>query len=256
MHKMVYTTPAIILLAACGGGGGSNEVTVSSAVVQTPFDDGSGVARVVASNGEEAVVLSPNIVNVSAALRDNTTDASDIQISDFAVASQRNGYNIRTGAATIDGVAVNIVTSEEIGNDDIEILYMYTSTDDFLATNTNPVQTYPSGTHTYNGIYGALSRYNNNLFEVGDATVTANFQNESYSISATSTNTSLTGTGFIDTATGRISGSNFTFVDQNNTSHGASVVGNFGESDASKVAGVFHTNDTNPDFGGAFAATR
>jgi hypothetical protein len=66
----------------------------------------------------------------------------------------------------------------------------------------------------------------------------------------------LNGSGFIDASTGRISSGNLTFTSPSSTTYGASTFGNLTGSGASDVSGVYYTNDTNPDYSGAYAGTK
>ena len=103
-------------------------------------------------------------------------------------------------------------------------------------------------------MYVAGGRYSS-FAEIGSLSMTANFSNNTFSINGTSTNSSLTGTGFIDPANGRISSADLTFT-KSGSSYGATTMGNLTGNGATDVSGVFYTNDTNPDYAGAYAGSR
>jgi hypothetical protein len=254
--------PLLFSLSACGGGGGSSApvvsapvsapVTFSGATIKV-FEaeaGGAGVGRVVSSEGQEMVIIAPNIVSQVANASSIDPDSS-VDISLYPIASVQNGYNYRTG--TKDGV--NVVVAEKIGTNRGSIVYLYDNSGDALATGATKPIAMPTGTLTYNGIYVVGNR-GSNWKEVGSAAITANFGTNTFSLSATSTDTTLTGNGIIDNANGRISSNNLVFTDVVMGNYTASTAGNVGSSNGQDITGVWYTNDTAPDFAGAYAVTR
>lgn len=247
----------LIILSACGGGGGSSTPgatpeTFSGATIKvfTGEAGGAGVGRIVSSEGKEMVIIAPNIVSEVANASSINPDSS-IDISLYPIASVHVGYNYRTGVK--DGV--NVVVAEKIGTNKGSIVYLYDNSGDALATGATKPITMPTGTAAYGGIYVVGNR-GSNWKEVGTSTITANFDTNTFYLSATSANTSLNGNGTIDNANGRLSSSNLAFTQAVLGNYTASTVGNVGSSTGEDITGVWYTNDTAPDFAGAYAATR
>lgn len=249
VKKIIVAIFILSTLSACGGGGGGT----LSATALTVFNDGAGVARVVNSNGSEFVYIAPNIVaDVNAT--NNSGSVTPVDITQYPIMSQSNGYNLRQGTMTADGVTANVIVAEKIGSGTASIVYIYNNSGDALAAGGGSFSSAPSGSHTYNGLYIAGGRYSS-FAETGSLSMTANFADNTFSINGISTNSSLTGTGFIDPANGRISSANLTFIGSG-SSYGATTMGNLTGNGATDVSGVFYTNDTNPDYAGSYAGSR
>lgn len=236
-------------LSACGGGGGG--VASLSASAERIFQDGTGVASAQYDDGTVAYILGPNIVaEVNAINQDNSVDKIDT--SNYSIIQRLNGYTIRQGA---DG-GVNALIAENDTSGANSMVYAFNNSGDALLVGTKPTSNLPSGTHTYTGVYAVGDRRSGGS-DLGTATVTANFSNGSFNISAASSTTTLDGSGFLETSNGNLSGTGFTFIDPVNTTYSASVIGKIGSREGSDEAvGLWYTNDTNPDFGGGFATKK
>jgi hypothetical protein len=252
LKKIIAASFVLSTLSACGGGDGGGGVTLSATALNV-FNDGAGVGRVVRSNGSEFVYIGPNIVaDVNAT--NGSSSVTPIDITLYPIVSQSNGYNFRQGTSTENGLTVNVIVAEKIGSGTASIAYIYNNSADAIAAGGGSFNSAPSGSHTYSGMYLAGGRYSS-FAEIGSLSMTANFSNNTFSINGTSTNSSLTGTGFIDPANGRISSANLTFT-KSGSSYGATTMGNLSGNGATDVSGVFYTNDTNPDYAGAYAGSR
>lgn len=109
--------------------------------------------------------------------------------------------------------------------------------------------TAPNGNFTYNGVHLIGDRFTGEI-ESGDFTLTADFNNKTFGYTGSTVGSSLTGSGIIDTANGRFSSSNSTStVGDSGT---ASMYGQLHGSSADAISGVFHTNEADPIYGGAF----
>ena len=242
----------VSIVSSCGGGSGGTTATLSATAL-TVFNDGAGVGRVVNSSGSEFVYIAPNIVaDVNAV--NNSDSVTSVDVTLYPIVSQSNGYNLRQGTLTSDGFTANVIVAEKIGAGNASIAYIYDSTNDALAAGGGSYSNAPSGSHSYNGLYVAGGRYSS-FAEIGSLSMNANFSNNTFSINGISSNSSLTGSGFIDPSNGRISGANLTFT-RSGSSYGATTMGNLTGDGATDVSGVFYTNDTNPDYAGAYAGSR
>mgnify|MGYP000451085455 CR=1 FL=1 len=115
----------------------------------------------------------------------------------------------------------------------------------------------PSGSHTYSGLY-AVGQRGTGRAETGSVTLKANFNSGTFSINATSDDTSLRGSGFVEVSSGQVSGSNLVFTDVNYGFYAATTMGLIGGANGSEIVGIWYTNenDGDPDFAGGYAATR
>ena len=126
---------------------------------------------------------------------------------------------------------------------------------DIIATYSYPLANLPIGSFNYNGIFSAGARFSD-FAEIGTVTMTANLENNTFTINGQTANTSLTGSGFIDASNGRISSGNLNFISPVGSNYNATTIGRIGEINATEVSGVFYTNDSNPDYAGAYSADR
>ena len=239
----------ISLLAACGG---STTESVTATAIKI-FSDGAGVARIVADSGTnlEMVMIAPSIVAEVANANTNGFDSSgSVDVTQYPIISQSNGYNLRQG--TSDGS--NIIVAEKIGSGKSSIVYLWNNTQDAIATGSRTYTSAPVGNYTYSGLYFAGAR-GASFSEIGDLSLSANFTSNTFTINASGTSTSLTGAGFIDPSNGRISSAGLTF-NSPSSSYTASTIGNLSGVGSTDVVGVFYTNDANPDYAGAFAGSR
>ena len=239
----------ISLLAACGG---STTESVTASAIKI-FSDGAGVARMVADGGTnlEMVMIANNIVAEVANANANGFDSSgSVDVTQYPIISQSNGYNLRQG--TSDGS--NIIVAEKIGSGKSSIVYLWNNTQDAIATGSRTYTSAPVGNYTYSGLYFAGAR-GASFSEIGDLSLSANFTSNTFTINASGTSTSLTGAGFIDPSNGRISSAGLTF-NSPSSSYTASTIGNLSGVGSTDVVGVFYTNDANPDYAGAFAGSR
>jgi hypothetical protein len=176
VKKIIVAIFILSTLSACGGGGGGT----LSATALTVFNDGAGVARVVNSNGSEFVYIAPNIVaDVNAT--NNSGSVTPVDITQYPIMSQSNGYNLRQGTMTADGVTANVIVAEKIGSGTASIVYIYNNSGDALAAGGGSFSSAPSGSHTYNGLYVAGGRYSS-FAETGSLSMTANFADNTFSI--------------------------------------------------------------------------
>lgn len=250
--KLAAYISIIVLISGCGGGGSSSML---SATAITIFNDNAGVGRVVDnSDGTEFVYIAPNIVaDVNAT--NNSGAVTPVDVTQYPIVSQSNGYNLRQGTLTQNGFSVNVIVAEKIGSGKASIAYIYDSSADAIAAGGGKYSSAPVGSHTYNGMYVAGGRYSS-FAEIGSLSLTANFDSNRFTINGSSDSSSLTGTGFIDPTNGRISSAQLTFNSPYGTNYGATTMGNITGSGATDVSGVFYTNDTNPDYSGAYAGSR
>ena len=250
MQKTVIGTIIALTVSGCGGGGEGNTVGIN-ATSERIFSDGSGVGKINYDTGLVAYALTPEIVDsVAAANIDNSVEVLDT--SGFSIISQTQGYTIRRGAN--DGVNLLIASNDTSGEN--SMVYAFNDFGNGLLVSTIPTTSIPSGTHTYRGLYAVGDRRIGSV-DVGEATVSANFTSEEFSISASSEFTSLSGNGFLETANGNLSGTNFVFVDSVDGTYSASIIGAVGtRAGSDEAVGIWHTNETNPDFGGGFVTKK
>jgi hypothetical protein len=254
MSNKVFLLLSACVLAGCGGSstGGSSSGSANFTTL-TVFGDGAGVARGT-SGSAEFVYIAPNIV-ADVAASNAAGSSTPVDITQFPIISVSNGYNIRQGTVSSGGVTVNAIVAEKTGSGTAAIAYLYNNYGDAIAAGGGTYSSAPTGSHNYSGIYVAGGRYSS-FAEIGSLSLTANFSANTFSINASSANSSLTGSGYIDASNGRISSGNLTFTAPNSSTYGATAIGNLTGSGATDVSGVFYTNDSNPDYAGAYAGFR
>lgn len=261
--KKLTAIPVLLSLSACGGGGsgggggGGNSDPVASFSTLKVFSDGSGVGSGVAEDGSRLVFIAPEIAAFVAEGNDlNAQDVPDLNISDFPVVqSLPTNANLREGTITENGVVFNVTFVEDLGGEGgLALLEIPNSASVGLATGSaltgNPIgsQTY-SGTMTM-GVRGATSNQ-----EFGSFIMAADFDADTYAFDGATASNSLSGNGVIDIETGTFS-SNGLNATTNGTNRTATMYGQLHGNDAESVSGVFHTNESNADYGGGFVGSR
>lgn len=253
--------PAVGLLAACGGSS-----TSSSGSITTPpptvnfttlraFSDGAGVGRGVASDGTETVFIAPDIAEVvSIANQSAANPVDDIQFSDFAVVQTLPTAVVRSGTVTIEGEVANVLIVEDNSGEAGLVYLEFPGFADAVFASGSAFGTAPNGTFTYNGVHIIGDRFLGGA-EDGSFTLTADFTNRTFDYSGATASSTLIGSGTIDTTNGRFASSNLSsnVLGSTNT---ASMYGQMHGSSAQAVSGVFHTNESDPRFGGAFVGNR
>ena len=248
MYRFALVSCLGLSLSACGGGGTSSY----SFNTLTIFTDNAGVASGTRSDGTRLYYIAPNIV-ADVAASNAAGPAAQLDISSFPIVSRQQGYNLRQGA--IEGM--NVVIAEKVGTEKASIAYLYNNYQDALAVGTSSLVGNPSGSHTYSGLY-AVGQRGTGWAETGSVTLQANFNSGTFSIDATSDDTSLKGSGYVEVSSGQVSGSNLVFTDVDYGSYAATTMGLIGGESGSEIVGIWYTNesDGDPDFAGGYAATR
>jgi len=238
-------------LSACGGGGGSVDLDFKT---MTIFSDGAGIAKGTAANGGKLYYMAPNIV-ADVAASNAAGPVESVNILDYPIVDRAAGYNIRQGAD--DQLGMNVLVAEKIGTGEGSVVYLYDNFQDALAVAAAPLNGVPSGTHTYTGLY-VVGQRGTGWAEMGDFTLAANLDNQTFSISGSSADTSLTGSGYLETSTGSVSSSSLVFADVDFGSYTATTIGTLGGDNAADVVGLWYTNDADadPDFAGGYSGSR
>lgn len=247
------------LLTACGGGGG--EISASYSTIRQ-FSDGSGIARIKASqNNEDAILyaITPDVVYVvSEGNKNNSSiEPANYDIQDFPLVNQVGGYDFRQGV--VDGVNVTIVAQSGNLENAKSAVYYFTGTDNvkLLMSMSEKLIGTPSGSFTYTGLYSVEDSRYPNWLQVGDMTLVADFDNKTFSIDANSADTSLRGDGFLDVNSGQLSSTALLLNDTDlDELRDASLIGNLGGPNASEAAGVWHTSENTPIYKGLIIGSR
>jgi hypothetical protein len=243
--------PSLALVCACGGGSGTTTSTGETFETLTIFSNdasNAGVGRGI-DDGTELYYIAPDIVADVAA--SNSTGSRDaVDITQFPVISQLQGYYIRQG--TVNGM--NVLVAERIGSGKAQLAYLYENSRDAVAAGIPRLVNTPVGTHTYTGLYLVGNR-GSTWKETGTAVLTADFSSGTFNLNATSNDTTLSGNGYLDTNNGRLSSASLAFSDVVMGNYTASTYGKIGGTNGTEAAGVWHTNDTAPDFAGAYAVS-
>ena len=246
--RPIFVVLLAVTLSACDSSGTNPTASFSTLKV---WSDGDGVGRGETSDGQRAYFLSDDIVGVVAAA--NAAGETDTpNKEDFPVSLVYNGYEIREGA--LEGA--NVIIAVPVSGDGGRLSYIYSSSYSALGASLPALGSAPMGTFNYNGVY-VVGHRPSGWKEVGTLALATNLSNGTFTINASGNDTSLTGSGFVNTSNGQISGSSFVFNDVDYGSYSATIVGGVGGANAEGVAGVFYTTeDSNPEFAGGFAGQR
>lgn len=258
IYKTILTIPVVLLVAACGGGGGGGGGDVSTTANFTTlraFSDGAGVGRGITSDGTQAVFIAPDIaVTVEAANESANTLGSDVQLSDLPVVATLDTAVVREGAATINGIVANVTIVEDNGGEASLVYIEIPNVGDAVQAIGSAFGAAPNGTFIYNGVHVIADRYFGGA-EDGVFTLSTDFANNTFTYSAATSNTSLSGNGVIDTIDGRFASNNLTSNAFGDTGT-ATMYGQLHGNSAQSVSGVFHTNESDPFYAGAFVGSR
>ena len=113
----------------------------------------------------------------------------------------------------------------------------------------------PRGVYTYDGASAVIKRGVGNSINVGDFSMTVNFEAGTGNIRAQNPISLLTGNFAVNTARGRFSGTELDLTAED-TGVKASIYGNFHGVSATGVSGVYHDNADTPVYYGAIAGAR
>lgn len=251
--KLLVTLPTLALLAACGG---SSTGSVSYTALKV-FSNGDGVGRGVASDGTKMVFITPDVGATVTSANAGSSDALNVTESDFPIVQVlATNANLRQGAVTIEGIAANVTIVEDLGGDASLILFDIPSYASLGMAGGSAMTGNPTGTHTYDGTMTmALRSAGGSAQQLGSFVMSANFNTQAYSFSGFTTNHSLTGTGVIDTASGRFSSNNLNATTFG-TGRAATMYGELHGNAANSVSGVFHTNENSATYAGGFVGTK
>ena len=254
MARVFYFLLIVFTLSACGGGG---KPVVTSFNAVKLFSDGAGVGRATSSDGERAYFISPDIVDLVyfANFEDDSALDDDIDIQNYPLEAQVFGYDFRSGVE--NGITISgwYKTGSYKGAD-ASVVFMFPPIgDQIILAGVSELKGAPTGTYSYNGIYTVHDRAYD-FDEGGLVSISANFSNKTFTINASSPTTQLTGSGFLDINSGQISSTMLNFVETGVWSSKASLLGAVGGRNGSAVSGVWHTNESSPEYEGSFIGHR
>ena len=236
------------VLMSCGGAGTSGSGLILS--TSKVFNDGSGIATGSTSDGRKLIALAPSIVANINESNNSAFNLPEIDVNLYPIVGVSNGYNIRYIEEE------NAIIAEKIGSGIASIVYAEDITGDYMSTISYPVNSFPSGNFDYNGIFAQTSTSGKFEDEVGPVTLSANFENNTFSIIGQTDNSNLSGSGSINKSNGEILSENLSFEAPDGSNYSATTKGLFGKTNASEVSGIFYTNDQNTDYIGTFSANR
>jgi len=239
------------LLSACGAV--SQTTTWSTVAI---FNDASGVFSVSDTAGNTGLGLSPNVVNeVNYANGPSSNNIADQPLSSFALVSSNSLGTIRKGTLNTGTMTGNVTVYSNPAESSHMLVFAVPHVGSMLLTQGKKLEGYPSGTYTYSGQHLNGSRAVGGSPELGSFSLSANFSSGAYTYIGSTQNTSLTGSGLLNKANGKIAGNAFTMNTPFRT-YSATMYGYFSGSNAANVSGVFHSNDTNTDYAGGFVGSR
>ena len=243
-----------VILTGCGGGGGSPDVSYKAVRV---FSDGSGVAIGTQDDNSKGLLLAPEIASlISLSAESDGNDDLDIELEDFPIVGTTATSVIRQGAVSSDGVTQNLLIYEAgNGEDGFALITMPEYGLEYYLTGGEVLANVPSGTFVYRGDQIVRSYSGSGLDQSGTLQINANFDDGTFTYTGQTSTTSMNGTGILEAAQGR-----FTDTDASLTvgsrSYETTIHGLLHGDGAASAAGVFHSNEATPLYGGAFVAER
>ena len=249
-----------LTLSACGGGGGGGSATFASFSALSVLQDGSGVARGRAQDGERALIYGPEISEiVSGANNPNGDDTSiaDIDSGDFPVLQSTSSYKLLGGTVSSGSYIFNIKAIENTSTTNAGLVFLEVPgyTDMIMAVGAQYSNPPASGVYTYNGTQTSNSRSIVAPGSIGIFTLSVDFSARNFSYSGSSGSLSLNASGVLDNANGFFASSNAD-VRVGATSYTGVIHGQLHGSSATSTSGVFHTTDYRPDYSGGFVGSR
>ena len=254
--KASLALSAVALLAACGGSSTSNNPVASYTTLQV-FGDRAGVARGTANNGNQALIITPEVSAVVAnASRVTANQIDAIQFSDFPIVRRlETNANLRMGTFTTDSITFNVRVVEDLGGEAAIMLAEVPDFANILVVEGSQYGGAPTGTFTYNGTMAMGRRVVNPDPEYGSFSMSADFSNQTFDYNGTTASNSVVGSGVLNTTNGRFSTDSLD-INTSGVSRTGTMHGQTHGSSAQSVSGVFHTNEIRPLYTGAFVGSR
>ena len=239
----------VILFSLAGCGGSSN---VNKYSVIKLFPDGVGVVAGIDGNTSRSISTNA-VATVAGANAPNTS--TDRPISSLPIINTYSHGRIRSGVITNgNGVAASVRVYEDSSGDADAAYYSIPGSGNIIETTTKSY-TAPAGTYTYTGLFAASYRSLNPATEYGSFTMSADFSAKRISFIGKTATFQLNGNAVLDSNAGTFNSNAFTFS-YFNYNYPASIYGLMGGNGATATSGVFHTNDYNVDYAGAFVGHR
>jgi len=253
LKTLLITLP---LLTACGATAPTTSVVTYTTL--SVFSDGGGVFRGLGNDtGKTLIGITPDVANVVASANDaaSSDSPSGIDPSTFALVSSNSLGTIRQGSLTVGSTAVNVTVYENIGETSALLYLAVPSDGSQLLALGDELSGLPTGTFRYTGQQTLGVRTSGSSPEVGSFALDANFDSNTFIYSGVTDNTTLGGSGVIDSSSGRLASTALALTTPIGN-YTATMHGLFQGASAAGVTGVYHTNDTNPDFAGGFVGSR
>ena len=248
------------LLTACGGSTTSVSETAQFTTLKQ-FSDSAGVARGVYADGTETVFIASNVAGIVTAANKSvgttvgaTTTYRSTAFSGVPVTQRLSSAVVRRGTVVLEGQTANVLIVQE-NNGQAGLVYMAAPSGDILTASGTAFGAAPNGVFTYNGTHIIAERSLGGGAQDGTFSLQANFNNKTFSYNGKTTSTALTGSGTIDTVRGRISSNNLS-SNVNGVTSTATLYGQLHGTVAQSTSGVFHTNEADPNYAGAFVGSR
>tara|TARA_B110000008_G_C16925316_1_gene546465 strand:- start:414 stop:1178 length:765 start_codon:yes stop_codon:yes gene_type:complete len=244
-----------VALAACGGGDNSPTASFSALSV---LGNGDGIARGVASNGNEALLYSPQIAVVVQSANEAQSNAmTDVNASDFPVTSVNGFARTRSGTLSSDGIVFNVTAVEDtrVTNAGMIFFELPSGNNDISMVTGDPYSNTPTGSHTYSGLQTTTASNAIAPGATGSFNMTADFSNKTFAYVGSSAGVAVTGSGVLDVSNGRYATSDLS-VTSGGAAYGGTMHGLLHGSGATSTTGIFHTSGSSPAYTGAFVGGR
>lgn len=260
--EKLLVASSLVLLTACGGGGGETSAQIAEDPIRftalSVLTNGQGVARFTGNNAV-GLVYSPEIAAAIASANSSTNDSSigSIDPDNFPITSTTQTTTTRKGTVTTDDITVNVTILENnLTGDAFGIYFDIPDAPDIVMVGGEALTLVPtSGTVTYTGFFTQSAFTEVSPGQIGSFVMNINFSANTFTINASTSSMSLSGGGSINPSNGLYASTDIA-VGINGTNYTASLYGNLNGVAANSISGLFHTNDTAPDFSGSFVGSK
>lgn len=261
--KSLFFVVLLSFLTACGGGGGGSSSPAqptTSAVALSVLSNAQGIARIT-SPTSVGLVYSPEIAalvqGMNTPSQGSSSTIADISPTNYPVISTTATTETRRGTLTLGGTTINVTALKNNLTTNAAGAYLEIPGDaDILLVLGHPATSIPtSGTSTYTGVFTNNSRAVIAPGELGTFSLVIDFAGRTFTVTASTATSSLSGSGTVDVSAGLFASTNVLFT-KNSQAYTSNLYGNLNGSGASSITAIFFTSDSTPDYAGSMIGSK
>ena len=216
------------------------------------FADDAGVAH-----------FSERVDNISTSSHIITGDIDNFQIirtnplilSNLSMQTETTKTETSTGNLNVYGSDQSVTIYKDKASGAVALLGLEDNSIASVISRGDTIRSIPQGVYTYDGASAVIKRGVGNTLNVGDFSMTVNFEAGTGQVRAQNPISTLTGNFTINGSNGTYSGTELDLTAEG-TEVNASIYGNFHGVGATGVSGVYHDNADTPVYYGAIVGAR